>query len=318
MPRLLLLIITFMTTVGVVPAQPPLVNFLGPIPGYTARPQARSWALGVELSGGVVASFYDTLGTVHRFPENKGYDQLASLRLNMGYAFSDIIGIRIRLPFILAQGPLRDPLDGSVLDSGVGSGDTGLGDAVLEGYLVLRSDLNGSGMLLIKVKAPTGSTPIELEGTGRTSTGTGQTDLEFMGVADLAINNRLLASIAGSYTRRLEGRHPDYVETFDPGDRIAANGRLSMRLTPLLALGIDLHYAKSFYDWRIAKAYGQETEAIEHSDSEAVCVTPMIGGMFTWGKLTTVLLGAYTLDLRGLNRTKVECVTLSAQFYCLR
>lgn len=287
-----------------------------PIPGYTELPAPGSFTLKATYGNIKATSLYDKDGdeiTFNKLEDGDADPELffSEIDLRAEYAINKKLATAITFPMILDQGVRYDNVnpDWSSYYEDV-SGETGLGDIRISGYLVASESSTLRLMGFVSLKFATGGDPYDIDDDAFSSTGTGQTDIDFGLMGDFSLANNMLLSLGGSYSLRNEGSYSSEGDGWDekPGNEIAVRGTYSIQTSSQLGIGIG-------FDFFTAAKDEFDGDEIDDSESNRFSLSPTIGYKISSGSTTIHFLGEYWLNLSGKNVSKANGILIGAYIY---
>lgn len=280
-----------------------------PIPGYTETPFPGSFTMKTAYANIKATSLYDEKGdeiTMNKLVEGDADPEVffSEIDLRTEYAINERLTAAITFPMIMDQGIQFDNVNPDM------SGETGLGDIRISGYAIASESKTYRFMGFVSLKLATGSDPYDIDDDAFSSTGTGQTDIDFGLLGDFSLADNMLLSLGGWYSLRNEGAYSSEGDSWDekPGNEISAKGTFSVQPSTQLGLGIG-------FDFFSAAKDEFEGDEIDDSESNGFSLSPTVGYKISSGNTNIHLLGEYYLNVSGKNIYKMGGFVISAYLY---
>ncbi|UCD36949.1 MAG: transporter [Fidelibacterota bacterium] len=284
----------------------------GPLTGHTFVPEAGKFNISSELAFLSSISEFNEDGNEKTFKDNVyGFAEpelsISVLALKGAYALTRNVGIAISVPLILTRDLVMNPDPGFEPFFQDLSGQTGLGDMALGGWLQLMKSEIICLQASVGYTLATGSSIEDTDSTNVSPTGSGHTSIDAGFAADLMLATNILVSAAAGYSLNQEARYSYEGDSWKQkdGNEIGFSTRVTVLAMPRLALGVDIDYI-SVGERRI------DGETIEDSNVKFVGLAPRAGYQLSAGALTVNINTGYLLTLLGTNYPKMSGLSLGA------
>lgn len=303
-------------TLGSLFAQSPLLDetLLGPIPGFTARPQTGRILGKLEWLSSTADPVFGFKGTGYLTNSRSSAN---ILRATGVYALTPKLAVKVVVPVILSQGvkdrqniicvigPCPQPS---------GRGKTGLADVTVGGQFTLREDNHRHIALNLFYKLRNGTPAYQLGDDDSFPTGTGQNNLILelaIDLADPVADPIMVHSAAIAYTLQGTG-HVGDSELFKPGNMLDMQLRAVLKSFFPYNAGIDINFHKVFSGDAVSRV-GQVWRS--EDGGNFFTLTPLLAYQRAWGSLSININGRYRFAVKSDRRPGTHTLYLGTDVY---